>query len=113
MIVFGLSSNFWLSLLALMFSGVFDGVSIVIRRAVLRLLSPDHMRGRIAAVNTVFIGSSNEIGALESGVAASLLGASAAVWLGGIVTLVVVAAAAWRMPELRRLKILAVPLRST
>ncbi|HKU95664.1 MAG TPA: MFS transporter [Vineibacter sp.] len=109
MIVFGLSQNFYLSLVALMFSGAFDGVSVVIRRAILRLLSPDHMRGRIAAVNTVFIGSSNEIGALESGVAASLLGARPAVWLGGIVTLLVVATAAWRAPDLRRLRISAYP----
>ncbi len=107
MIVFGLSQNFYLSLVALMFSGAFDGISVVIRRAILRLLSPDHMRGRIAAVNAVFIGSSNEIGALESGVAASLLGARPAVWLGGIVTLLVVATSAWRAPELRRLALSA------
>jgi MFS family permease len=104
-IVFGLSTSFWLSMLALMFSGVCDGVSVVIRRAILRLLSPDHLRGRIAAVNTVFIGSSNELGALESGIAASLVGARMAVWAGGIVTLLVVAGAAWRAPELRRLRI--------
>jgi MFS family permease len=111
MIVFGLSQSFWLSLVMLMLSGACDGVSVVIRRAVLRLLSPDHLRGRIAAVNSVFIGSSNEIGALESGIAASLLGARPAVWLGGIVTLLIVAGAAWRAPELRQLKIAAVPLR--
>lgn len=105
MVVFGLSPSFWLSLVALMFSGVFDGISVVIRRTILRLLSPDHLRGRIAAVNTVFIGSSNEIGALESGIAASLVGARMAVWAGGVVTLLVVAAAAWRAPELRQLRI--------
>ncbi|MCW5746452.1 MAG: MFS transporter [Alphaproteobacteria bacterium] len=113
MIVFGLSSSFWLSLVALMLSGVFDGVSVVIRRAILRLLSPDAMRGRIAAVNAVFIGSSNELGALESGVAASLLGARAAVWLGGCLTLLIVAGAAWRAPDLRRLRIEAYPIRSS
>ncbi|HJQ55304.1 MAG TPA: MFS transporter [Vineibacter sp.] len=111
MIVFGLSGSFWLSLVALAFAGMFDGVSVVIRRTILRLLSPDHMRGRIAAVNSVFISSSNELGALESGVAASLLGARPAVWLGGIVTLLIVATAAWRAPELRRLRITAYPMR--
>jgi MFS family permease len=112
MIVFGLSASFWLSLVALAFAGACDGISVVIRRAILRLLSPDHMRGRIAAVNSVFISSSNELGALESGVAASLLGARPAVWLGGIVTLLIVATAAWRAPELRQLKITAWPRRS-
>lgn len=103
MIVFALSSNFYLSLVALFFSGVFDGISIVIRRAIVRLLSPDHLRGRIAAVSMVFIGSSNELGALESGVAAGLLGTRRAVWLGGAVTLAVVALAGGLAPKLRQL----------
>jgi MFS family permease len=103
MIVFALSSSFYLSLVALFFSGVFDGISIVIRRAIVRLLSPDHLRGRIAAVSMVFIGSSNELGALESGVAAGLLGTRRAVWLGGAVTLAVVALTGILAPKLRRL----------
>src|SRR5262249_17941091 len=74
MIVFALSRNFALSLVALAFSGAFDGVSMVIRGAVVLLLSPENMRGRISAVSSIFIGSSNEIGAFESGIAASLLG---------------------------------------
>lgn len=105
MIVFGLSENFYLSLLMLLLSGIFDGVSVVIRRSIMRLLSPDHLRGRIAAVSMIFIGSSNELGALESGIAASLLGTVRSVWLGGVVTLAVVALTAWRAPNLRRLSL--------
>lgn len=103
MIVFALSRNFFLSLFALAASGLFDGVSMVIRDAILRLLSPEHLRGRIASVSWIFIGSSNEIGAFESGVAASLLGTVPAVAIGGAITLLVVALAAWRAPALRGL----------
>ena len=105
MIIFALSTNFFLSLIMLTLSGVFDGISVVIRRAILRLESPNHLRGRVAAVSMIFIGSSNEIGAFESGVAASLLGTVPSVWLGGIVTLVVVGLTAWKAPKLRRLHI--------
>jgi hypothetical protein len=91
--------------LALVFSGVFDGVSVVIRRGILRLLSPNPLRGRIASVSMIFIGSSNELGAFESGVAAALVGTARSVWLGGIVTLVVAAVAAVLTPELRRLSL--------
>ncbi|MBM3965065.1 MAG: MFS transporter [Planctomycetes bacterium] len=90
MIVFAISKNFYLSCAALFLSGVLDGVSVVIRKSILRLYSPDHMRGRIAAVNSVFIGASNELGELESGVAAHLLGLVPSVWLGGLTTLVIV-----------------------
>lgn len=102
-IVFALSRNFLLSLVALFLSGVFDGVSIVVRRAIVRLRTPDHLRGRVASVSLLFIGASNELGALESGVAARLVGTVPAVWGGGLVTLLVVALTAWRAPELRRL----------
>jgi MFS family permease len=105
MIVFAVSRSFALSVLALVFSGVFDGVSVVIRRGILRLLSPNHLRGRIASVSMIFIGSSNELGAFESGIAAALLGTARSVWLGGLVTLVVVAVAAVLTPELRRLSL--------
>jgi MFS family permease len=105
MIVFALSRSFLLSVLALVFSGVFDGVSVVIRRGILRLLSPNHLRGRIASVSMIFIGSSNELGAFESGIAAALVGTARSVWLGGIVTLVVAAVAAVLTPELRRLSL--------
>jgi MFS family permease len=105
MIVFALSKSFVLSVAALFFSGVFDGVSVVIRRAITRLLSPDHLRGRIASVSMIFIGSSNEVGAFESGVAASLLGTVVSVWVGGIVTLAVVAVTAATAPKLRHLSL--------
>jgi MFS family permease len=103
MIVFALSKNFFLSLFALAMSGMFDGVSIVIRETILRLYSPDALRGRIAAVNWIFIGSSNEIGAFESGIAAKLVGAVPAVWIGGILTLCIVAVTALFAPKLRNL----------
>ena len=102
-IVFGLSTSFALSLAALAFAGACDGVSMVIRQGIMQLMAPDRMRGRIAAVRSVFITSSNELGDFESGVAASLLGAVPAVWLGGVVTLAIVAATAWKAPVLRRL----------
>lgn len=104
MIVFALSTNIILSMIMLTLSGVFDGISVVIRRAILRLESPARLRGRIAAVSMIFIGSSNELGALESGVAASLLGTVPSVWMGGVVTLLVVAFTAWKAPKLRRLQ---------
>ena len=104
-IVFALSHTLWLSLLALVFSGGFDGISMVIRRAILRLRTPEHLRGRVASVSLIFIGSSNEIGAFESGFAASLLGTVRSVWLGGLITLAVVAVSAWKLPELRRLSL--------
>lgn len=102
-VVFGLSRVFWLSAAALFVAGLCDGMSVVVRRAILRLASPDGMRGRIAAVKSVFVGSSNELGAFESGIAASVLGVSAAVWSGGLVTLAVVAVTAAAFPRLRRL----------
>lgn len=102
-IVFAFSQNFFLSLLALGASGLFDGVSMVIRDAIVRLMSPEALRGRIASVSWIFIGSSNEIGAFESGFAASLLGAVAAVWIGGVVTILVVAVTTLLAPQLRAL----------
>lgn len=103
MVVFGLSRSLPLSLAALFVAGLCDGTSVVIRRAILRLASPESMRGRIAAVKSLFVGSSNELGAFESGVAASLVGASAAVWGGGLATLGIVALTAVLAPRLRRL----------
>ncbi|UQD55364.1 MFS transporter [Flavobacterium sp. K5-23] len=89
-IVFGLSTIFWVSLLALFFSGVFDGISVVIRQTILQLKTPDHMRGRVSAVNSMFVGSSNELGAFESGVTAKLMGTVTAVVFGGSMTLLIV-----------------------
>ncbi len=105
MIVFALSRSFWLSMVALMFSGVFDGMSVVIRRAIIRLFSPDRLRGRIASVSMIFIGSSNELGAFESGVTAAWLGTVRSVWVGGILTLVVMAISGVAAPKLRRLSL--------
>jgi MFS family permease len=102
-LVFGLSRNFYLSIFALLMSGVFDSVSMVTRSSAVQLFSPDHMRGKISAVNSIFIGSSNEIGELESGIAAKLIGTVPAVYFGGLVCLVTVAAAAYLSPALRRL----------
>ena len=91
-IVFGLSSIFWISVVALFFSGVTDGVSMVIRQTILQLKTPDHMRGRVSSVNSMFVGSSNELGAFESGLAAKLIGPVAAVVFGGTMTIITVVA---------------------
>ncbi len=101
---FGLSTSFALSVFLLGLSGLCDNISVVMRSTLLQVLTPRHLLGRVAAVNAVFIGSSNEIGAFESGVAARLLGAVPAVVLGGLVPIVVVALVAWRVPDLRRLE---------
>src|SRR5664279_5037051 len=90
MIGFGLSRSFILSGILLIFSGAFDNISVVIRGTILQLFTPDEMRGRVASVNSIFIGSSNELGAFESGVAARLMGLVPSVVFGGIMTLVVV-----------------------
>ncbi|HWA16547.1 MAG TPA: hypothetical protein VG817_08940, partial [Gemmatimonadales bacterium] len=101
---FGWSNSYLLSVALLALSGMFDNVSVVMRGTLLQTLTPNHLLGRVAAVNAIFIGSSNEIGAFESGVAARFLGAREAVILGGVVPLVVVSIIAWRVPSLRRLE---------
>ena len=101
---FGLSRSFPLSVGMLALSGMFDNVSVVLRATLLQTLTPRELLGRVAAVNAIFIGSSNEIGAFESGVAARLLGAVPAVVLGGLVPIVVVAITAWRVQGLRQLE---------
>ncbi len=102
-ISFALSSYFWLAALFLMLSGIFDGVSVVMRTTIMQLATPDEMRGRVAAINGIFIGSSNELGAFESGVAARLMGLIPSVIFGGTMTLAVVAATAYFAPKLRKL----------
>ncbi len=87
------------------FAGGFDGVSMIVREVIMRVLSPEAMRGRIASVSWIFIGASNELGAFESGVFAKLLGTAPSVIAGGSVTLLVVAAVAATLPELRRLRL--------
>ena len=104
MIGFALSTNFWMSMGMLAISGAFDSVSVIIRGTLLQTLTPENMKGRVSAVNNIFIGSSNEIGAFESGVAARLLGVIPSVIFGGVMTLVVVATTAWKAPELRKLQ---------
>jgi MFS family permease len=102
-IAFGLSSVFWISIVALFFSGVTDGVSMVIRQTILQLKTPDHMRGRVASVNSMFVGSSNELGAFESGVTAKLMGTVTAVVFGGAMTLITVMTTAIISPSFRAL----------
>ncbi|MFM2293391.1 MAG: hypothetical protein RIS29_3204 [Bacteroidota bacterium] len=105
MIGFAFSGTFWLSAFLLFLSGLFDNVSVVIRGTILQLYTPDEMRGRVASVNSIFIGSSNELGAFESGVAAQWMGLIPSVVFGGIMTLVVVGTIAKLNPVLRRLSI--------
>lgn len=102
-IVFGLSTIFWVSVLALFLSGVFDGVSVVIRNTILQLHTPDNMRGRVSSVNSIFVGSSNELGAFESGLTAKLMGVVNAVVFGGIMTLITVTTTAIALPNFRKL----------
>ncbi|MEO6155815.1 MAG: MFS transporter [Thermomonas sp.] len=103
MIGFGLSTVFWLSAGFLLLSGVFDGVSVVLRSTVLQLATPDEMRGRVSSVNGLFISSSNELGAFYSGAMARLLGLVSSVVIGGCVTIGIVGITAWKAPKLRRL----------
>jgi MFS family permease len=102
-IVFGLSTWFWLSVFALFMSGVTDGISVVIRQTILQLKTPDSMRGRVAAVNSIFVGSSNELGAFESGLTAKLMGTVTAVVFGGSMTLLIVVFTGIKLPGFRNL----------
>jgi MFS family permease len=104
-VVFGLSRNFAISAVALLLAGAFDMVSVVIRNALVQLQTPDAMRGRVGAVENIFIGASNELGAFESGGVAALIGAPASVVLGGVATLAVISLWMLIFPELRRLQI--------
>lgn len=104
-ITFGLSTNFWISVIALFMSGVTDGISVVIRSTILQLYTPDNMRGRVSSVNSIFVGSSNELGAFESGFTSKLMGTVNAVVFGGIMTLIVVGSTALASPKFRNLDI--------
>ncbi len=104
-IIFGLSKSFIISLFALALSGMFDSVSVVIRQTIIQLKTPENMKGRVSAVNSIFIGSSNEIGAFESGLAAKLMGVVPSVIFGGIMTLVTVIIVALSSSSLRKLKL--------
>ncbi len=105
MFLFAFSENFYLSLFLLFISGIFDSVSVIVRSTMVQILTPDNMRGRVAAINFIFITSSNELGALESGVSAHLLGTVNSVWIGGFLTQAVVVFIAYFFPELRKLEI--------
>ncbi|RZJ51918.1 MAG: MFS transporter [Flavobacterium sp.] len=102
-ILFGLSTSFWLSVFALFLSGLADGISVVIRQTILQLKTPDHMRGRVGAVNSIFVGSSNELGAFESGATAKLMGTVTSVVFGGSITLLTVIFTALKSPTFRKL----------
>lgn len=101
---FAFSENFFLSFFMLFLTGAFDNISVVIRQTILQIMTPDTMRGRVSAVNQIFIASSNEIGAFESGLAAKLMGTVPSVIFGGCMTLVVVASTYLFAPKMRRLK---------
>ncbi|GAA4377952.1 MFS transporter [Hymenobacter koreensis] len=100
-ILFALSRNFFASLLLLFMTGVFDSVSVIVRSTLIHTYTPEYMKGRVSAVNNIFIGSSNEIGSFESGSVAKLMGVVPSVVFGGAMTLVVVAVTAWRAKKLR------------
>jgi MFS family permease len=102
-IVFGISTIFWVSVVALFLSGVTDGISMIIRQTILQLRTPDAMRGRVASVNSMFVGSSNELGAFESGVTAKLMGTVTAVVFGGVMTLITVVGTGIVSPAFRKL----------
>ena len=106
-IAFALSTNFWLSAALLALGGAADNISIVVRSTLLQIRTPMHLLGRVMAVNAIFIGSSNELGAFESGTAAKLIGTVPSVIFGGVMTLGVVGGVAWRVPVLRRLRALS------
>jgi MFS family permease len=106
-IVFGFSHHLLLSLLALFLVGATDMVSVIVRATLVQLNTPDEMRGRVSAVNMLFIGASNEFGQFESGITAQWFGAVPAVIYGGLGTLVVVGLWAWRFPQLRKVNELA------
>jgi hypothetical protein len=102
-VLFGLSKIFWLSLGLLLLIGAFDSVSVIIRGSIVQLVTPDEMRGRVSSVNNIFIGTSNEFGALESGLTAALFGPVISVVAGGIGTMLVVLGVAFRWPETRKI----------
>jgi MFS family permease len=102
-IIFGVSKWFWLSLAMLLLTGAFDSVSVIVRQTLVQLLTPDAMRGRVSSVNNIFIGTSNEFGAVESGLTAAAFGPVISVVAGGVGTILAVLVIAWKWPETRRI----------
>jgi MFS family permease len=107
MIIFGLSRNFWLSMAMLFLTGIFDNISVFVRHTLVQSLTPDSMRGRVSAVNNIFVGASNELGGFESGLTAQIFGPIISVVGGGIGTLVVVGLITYIWPQVRRFGSLA------
>jgi MFS family permease len=103
-VAFALSTNFYLSMFLLFLTGVFDSVSVIVRQTLVHTYTPEYMKGRVSAVNSIFIGSSNEIGAFESGTAAKLIGTVPSVVFGGLMTILVVAITSWKADQLRKLE---------
>jgi MFS family permease len=103
-IIFGISKWYWLSFIALLVSGILDGVSVVVRGNIIQLKTPDELRGRVMSVNSMFINSSNEIGQFESGVAAKLMGVVPSVVFGGCMTILVVITTWFKAPSLKKLE---------
>lgn len=106
MIIFGISKNYYLSIFILALSGAFDNISVVVRGTIMQSLIPADMKGKVYAVNSIFIGSSNEIGAFESGLAAKLMGVVPSVVFGGTMTLLVVIFTSFKAPKLKNLNFL-------
>lgn len=104
-IAFGFSNSLWVAAACLFLTGLFDGVSVVLRHTILQLVTPQKMQGRVSAINGLFIGSSNELGALESGLAADLMGLAPSIVFGGCMTLLVVAISWYAAPQLRGLHV--------
>jgi MFS family permease len=104
-ILFALCTNYWLAFAMLLLTGAFDNVSVVVRHTILQLMTPDNMRGRVSAVNSVFVGSSNEIGAFESGAAARLMGLVPSIVFGGAMTIAVVLGVNKLNPKLKKLNL--------
>jgi MFS family permease len=104
-ILFGISKTYWMACAMLFFTGAFDNVSVVVRHSILQLMTPNNMRGRVSAINNIFVGSSNEIGAFESGVTAKLMGLIPSIVFGGGMTILVVLGIHKINPELKKLDI--------
>ena len=102
-IAFGVSSIFWISVVALFLYGITDGVSMIIRQTILQLKTPDEVRGRVASVNSIFVGSSNELGAFESGLTAKIMGTVQAVVFGGVMTILTVGFTSIKFPDFKKL----------
>jgi MFS family permease len=103
-VLFGCSTNYWLSFLALILAGICDGISVVVRGMVQQLHTPDELRGRVSAINMIFINSSNELGQFESGLTSGLLGTIPAIIVGGSLSIVVVIVTWIKFPNLKKIE---------